>query len=370
MTITRLAQFTAETRILTDITILSGSISYPSISSAQAKTGTYSYSAGAETSTFGKALPAGISAGRMGWWMYMDSSAIGNTTSALFYIGDGNSGSAGANHIRCMVNDSIGEITIERPNGNNSWATLATATMPTQFSTTGTWFHVGVTLKIDDTDGFCTVYINGLSVISFTGDTRPSSWSSGPGTVYTITAKNWLGPTSTSGSGAAGWIGIFVDDAFLDSIFGEFDSPVPSRRFLLSLPTSAGVDDDWTAVPAVANYLNVDDNPNDIDTTYNKALSADLRDTFNVTDITLPADHFIVAVIPNAFAKRLDSEIAHQLSVHAWDGSQYGDSADIDLTMAYDVPVFARLTLQPDGSEWNETDYNAMQFGYRSRGSF
>ena len=108
---------------------------------------------------------------------------------------------------------------------------------------------------------------------------------------------------------------------------GESPAPVPSRRFLMSLPTSAGADSGWTAVPAVANYLNVDDNPNDGDTTYNKALSANLRDTFNVTDVTLPADHRIVAVLPSPFVKRLDSEIAHQLSVHAWDGAQYGDSA-------------------------------------------
>jgi hypothetical protein len=256
-----------------------------------------------------------------------------------------------------------------RPQNSSSFEVLAEATMPSQFSTVGTWFHVGITHFIDDVDGFFSLYINGTRVLNYVGDTRPATGLTSTTRNFQDSASGFHG-AGRFGTTGSGFSDAYLDDMFIDSMVDEADAPVPSRRFLLSLPTGAGDDAEWTAVPAVANYLNVDDNPNDGDATYNKALAADLRDTFHVTDITLPADHRIVAVLPSPFVRRLDSEIAHQLSVHAWDGSLYADSADLDLSMSYDVPVFGRLTTQPDGSAWTEADFNSMQFGVRSRGAF
>lgn len=375
MTVTRLAQFTGETRVVTDVTYITGGGGITAVSSTQAKTGTYSYRQNAKVA-FGKALSAGVAAARMGYWQYMVSASMdtlggsgSQSGTILFLASNGRNANLATSNIHIAFDPSNGLILLRRPAGTTAYTTLASATMPTQYSTTGTWFHVGITLKIDSVDGFVSVYIDGVRVLNYQGDTRLTI-GTGVGTVnYETTATHFMG-SGAFGSTGTGFTDVYVDDMFIDSIVGESDAPVPSRRFLMSLPTSAGVDAEWTAVPAVANYLNVDDNPNDGDTTYNKALAADLRDTFNVTDITLPADHRIVAVNVSPFVKRLDSEIAHQLSVHAWDGAQYGDSADLDLSMSYDVPVFARLTTQPDGSDWDESSFNAMQFGYRSRGTF
>lgn len=369
MTITRLAQFSAETRVLTDLAMLGGTNALPTISSSQAKTGTYSYAVVVGTAAFGKAFESAQTAIRMGYWVYLSSSSIDADGPLIYWSGNSHAKGSGQDHLVLMINTGAGTIELKRPNSAvaNTYEVLTSFALPSQFSTTGTWFHVGIAHKMHATDGFLYVYINGTPVLQYTGDTRSCLYSGGQ--VFSTSMLYAIG-LGTMDSGVAGYVGAFVDDMFIDSIVDESPAPVPSRRFMISFPTSAGADDDWTAVPAVANYLNVDDNPNDGDTTYNKALSADLRDTFNVTDITLPVDHRIVAVLPSPFVKRLDSEIAHQLSVHAWDGVQYGDSADLNLSMSYDVPVFARLTTQPDGSDWDETDYNAMQFGYRSRGTF
>src|SRR5690606_27973864 len=141
-------------------------------------------------------------------------------------------------------------------------------------------------------------------------------------------------------------------------------------RFMMVLPTGAGEDAEWTPVPTALNHLNVDENPNDGDATLTKALAANLRDTFTFGDITVPADHRIVAVLPSPFAKRLDSEMDQRISVRAWDGESYGESDSISLDMSYNIPVFGRLTTQPNGLPWEEVDFNNMQFGYRSRGIF
>lgn len=366
MTIERLAQFIAETRVLTDISYYAA---LTEISSAQAKTGTYSYRITESDGPFGASLVVPQAAVRMGYWHYMATTQISDTC-LIYQAGDGLGFSGTVSLICIEIDDDTGLLTVRR-NGSSGTVSdiLTTSPIPSQYGITGSWFHVGITHKVHQTDGFLSVYINGNRVLNYLGDTRPS-YDDGAAAAYQTSVSKVLGPGGISTSGIQGFDQAYIDDMFIDSIEGEADAPVPSRRFLMVLPTGAGVDDEWTPIPTVANYLNVDENPHDGDATYNKALSADLRDTFVMGDITLPVDHQIVAVIPSPFVKRLDSEIQHELSVHAWDGLQYEDSADLDLSMSYDIPIFARMTLQPDGSAWNETDFNAMQWGYRSRGTF
>lgn len=365
MTIERIAQFTAETRVLTDVSRSGTGSGTLTIASTQAKTGTYAYKTSLGVPQFGKALSSPISAIRMGYWLYLASTSI-TSEFGLYTAGNGSSIAVTQDHIHVRYVSGTGLVEVRRPSGpvSSDWLVMASVSAPSQFSTSGTWFHIGITHYIHATDGYLSIYINGTLLLTLSGDTRSSQSGS---TFSTAVAKFWGGGAIGSSSG---FNDSYLDDMYIDRMDGEADAPVPSRRFLMALPTSAGADAAFTAVPAVANYLNADENPNDGDATYNKALSANLRDTFNVGDITLPADHRIVAVLPTPFARRLDSEIAHQLSVHAYDGVTYLDSADLDLSMSYDVPVFARLPLQPDGSAWSEADFNNMQFGYRSRGTF
>lgn len=363
MTITRLAHYTAETRILTDLTFLAFQ---PSISSTQAKTGTYSYKHDLGKGAAGKAFEVPQTAIRTGFWIYMANTNINDTT-YLYFSGMSKLTGFANSHLDVRFNLGSGLLSLERPLTGSTNEVLATCTIPSQFSTTGTWFPIGITHKIDDLDGFFSVNVAGDRVLNYIGDTRPSWFSS---TLhYDDTTAYCLVAGAAGTSGTQGFTDAYVDDQFIDSIDGESDAPVPARRFLMALPTTAGVDAEWTPLSST-NVSNVDENPNDGDTSYNKALVADLRDTFNFGDITVPTDHRIVAVIPSVFAKRLDSEISNGVSLHAWDGLTYEDSADLTLSMTYDVPAFARFPLQPDGSVWTQTDFNAMQFGYKSYGDF
>lgn len=364
MTIETIAVFGAETREVTDITFLAFS---SAISSAQAKTGTYSYARVLGSGVAGKALLTPLTAIRTGFWIYMSSSGIQDTT-FLFWGGMSKVFATGSSQLHVRFNTGSGLLELRRVLDASNYEVLATCPIPSQFSTTGTWFPVGITWKIDATDGFFGIYVGGSQVMSYTGDTRPTYFS---GTRHFDTTTQYVLVAGASGtSGAQGFNGAFIDDHYVDSYVGEDDAPVPSTRFLYTLPDGAGADHAFTPVGSGTNYQNVDENPNTGDTDYNKALAADLRDTFTFANITVPTDHKIKAAYVLIFGKRLDSEIPNGVSLHAFDGVTYEDSADLDLTMTYDVPVFAKLPLQPDGSEWTETDFNAMQFGYRSRGSF
>lgn len=364
MTIERLAHFTAETRVLT------GMANYafgPTISTTQAKTGTYSYHIGYNVGPFGKAFKAAQTAIRMGYWQYLvDAGTTGSTV--IYQAGYGLGFDTGDNRIYVSLNSGTGLLTLGRGQGSFSDELLTTATIPPQYATISTWFHVGIVHVVNSVGGFLSVYIDGNRVLNYVGDTRPSHNAAGQ--IFKNDLIYALGPGGTSTGGVNGFHDSYIDDMYIDSYAGEDDAPVPSRRFLFILPTGAGANAEWTPVGSGNNYQNVDDNPNNGDTDYNKALSADLTDTFLMGDITLPVDHRIVAAIPMAYVKRLDSETPNQLSVHAFDGTLYENSADLDLSMSYDIPVFARFTNAPDGSLWDEAKFNAMQFGYKSRGLF
>lgn len=375
MTIERLTQLGAELRVLSEIAETNGATW--SISSAQAYTGTYSYlqSTLGNAGMLGVHVTAPVSAYRLGFWNRHDGigGSIGTGVNVGLYRATNGLVDYESATIAIRVNNSTGNLEVVRPVEltSNSFEVLFSAPIPASLAAQNVWMHIGIAHKIDELAGFLSLYINGTRVLNYTGDTRLFGQNFGSN-IYAATAASLYvggGALITDVSGRFDNPN-YVDDFYVDSYVGEVDSPVPARRFLMVLPTAAGADAAWTPDPIVANYLNVDENPNDGDATYNKALVANLRDTFAMGDITVPADHRIVAVIPSAFAKRLDSELAHQISFHAYDGLTYADSADVNMSMSYDVPVFARLTTQPDGSDWNETDFASMQFGYRSRGVF
>ena len=115
----------------------------------------------------------------------------------------------------------------------------------------------------------------------------------------------------------------------------------------------------------------MDENPNDGDTTYVKALSAGLSDLYNTAAVTLPADHAISAAIPVAVARKTEAGADTRVRLLAYDGVNTTVGGDLALPTAYGV-LWERMTTQPDGSAWGSTadDFNAMEFGARSAGSY
>lgn len=340
MTIVRLGQLTAETQFTSDF--LTDGASSPTISSTKAKTGVWSYRFGSNIDSIGLSFGT-VNQFRAGCWINHIGAGGGANTIFRWYKGSGGS----AHQIVYNSATDLIEIRI-------SGSVVATVSASgIGFTTNDTWMHLGVNFKADAA-GFCTFYLDGENVLTYSGNTA--------GDIASLYFGGQIG--------AGDWNNFaYFDDFYVDSAVGESDVPPPSKRFLFSLVNAAGADAAWTP-SAGSNFQNVDDSgAPDGDTTHNAALSTSLKDTFNTASIAVPAGHEIRAAIILAIARRTDTGVASQIKLHSYDGVTYQSGAAQTPTISYNT-LWERQVLQPDGSPWVESDLNLMQFGAESAGSF
>jgi hypothetical protein len=327
-----------------------------SISSTKAKTGTFAGRFQNQSSARGVLLPTNPTQLRGGF--YINHNALASTSSL-------------ANILR-IINTSGGVAMLVRWGGTaaspsvsvNSIdlvinGTIVASVAPSVFSTTNVWYHIGFTWKQHASTGYCTIYLDGVAILTFTGNTG----SLAAAAFYVGGASN----ASASGFASS----MYIDDFYVDDDSGGTDLAPNSPRFLWSLANAAGHLAQFTPLSST-NISNVDDTdasaPDD-DSTYNFAQSAGLTDEFNTTNITVPAGYSIVAAIPVAYAKKTNAGVASTIELVAYDGSLTTTGSPKTPTTAYSV-IWDRFTTQPDGTIWDETDFNACQFGYTSSGSY
>lgn len=371
MTITRQCTLTAERQTTADLSVFAATA--PSISSTIARTGTYSYRAANTTYAFGRAITS-MSAVRIGYWLHHNGVTAGGFPQ-LFMVGSGTSLDE-SYLLRVEWDEATGVLRVRRATASNTYETLDSASVPAALLATASHVHVGMTLYSHASSGFLTVYVNGVAVLNHTGDTRLSAWNGlGGGSSAQIFdtsfSRFWVAGRAQSGDSSFASFA-YADDIFVDSYASEPDLPVPSRRFLERICNAAGGNAEWTPL-ASTNVSQIDDGQpnggaNDGDTTYNKAEAANLRDTFEFNSITLPDGYRVIAVMPYAHCKSLDS--GPEISLHLWDGATYGDGADQVPPLDYTIELFERFTEMPDTSEFDEAGVNGLQAGYRSRGTF
>lgn len=342
MTITRRGQLTAETQFTGDF-LTDGAVA-AAISSTKAKTGTFSYRNTSNTNPTGLAIAA-TSQFRAGYWLNHLGPFATNGQAVLFRWFSG----ADEHQLYWHLNDNLVKLDID----SVQVATVAIATA--NLNRNDTWMHVSLHFKAHASAGFVSLYVDGVLVFQYTGNTG--------GNVDSV----YFGGNNAPQSGWAAFA--YFDDFYVDDVVGESDIAPPSKRFLFSLVNAAGADAAWTP-SAGSNFQNVDDSgAPDGDTTYNAALSASLKDTFNTASIAVPAGHEIRAAIIVAIARRTDAGVTSQIKLHSYDGATYQEGSAQTPGISYNT-LWERQTLQPDGSAWNETDVNAMQFGVSSAGSF
>lgn len=362
MTWNRIYQTGAEQRVITDLD--HQGTNQVSISSTQAKTETYSYSVGSANALWGFSVPTPKAINRVGYWLR--HSGFTNALGYLYMAAGGKTQYESLN-IGIRIDWANTNLQVVRPvsGTSNTYEVLATVAMGAVLTTELTWIHIGIHHYLHDTAGILRLYVNGVLLLDYSGDTRMYGQGSGVPAFGTTPAYLWI---CGSWQGAGSWIDTpsYVDDLWADNSDDEAAAPIPAKIFKVRKTPAAGANAEWTP-DSGSNHEMVDDVPNDGDTTKNKALAADLKDTFNFESVTIPADHRIIAEIPTAWVKNLDA--GPLLRFHAYDGSSYAHSADLTPALDY-APLFARFTAQPDTTDWNETDANAMQFGYESRGSF
>lgn len=235
---------------------------------------------------------------------------------------------------------------------------VATAQV-TSFAAQDTWVHVGIDCKIDSS-GWFYMYFDGVTVFSFSGNTAAAA---------SDIDRVEFNP------GFTGWnIHVYLDDIYFDDASGEAGAAlVPDRRFAFSSPDGNGDASEWLGSDAdqTDNYLLVDDIPPDDDTTYVKTDAAGSVDLYAVADVSLASGWSISSVIPVAVAKKIDGTADVQLGLHIVNAGGTIDGTVNATALATDYAFYTyRATTQPDASAWDESDFNATQFGVKSAGAF
>jgi hypothetical protein len=366
MTITRIAQYHGEDRNALFTPFYGGT--QPIVTSAAANTGSYSYRM---TSTPAVGVPLGTqTAVRVSYWLYHAGAiSILSSFPQLFVFGKGGNSLTGSPLLRLEWSNVAAQLILVRRLDGSDYENLAEVDLPAALLTTGQWIHLGCAYKCHETDGFFSFYINGIQVLTATGDTRLAYYADSMQQFASDFSYVYLaGSASVSAFHGLTWqTDAYIDDIYADATPNEVDEAPSSRRFLWVQPTAAGADAEWTPNTGT-NHQAVDEAPMDGDVTYNKALSDGLKDTFVMGDIVIPADYRMAAAIPTAFGRKLDSGGDNTLKLHLYDQSTYDSSDEKALGMSYNAFVFERFVVQPDATAWDESSWNAMEAGYESEG--
>jgi hypothetical protein len=342
MTITRIWQAGAE---LNNILSEFDSVSGPNIdtSSAVANSGTYSFRVNSLTRFADKVLSSALSQARIGFFVYHNGPTSGNNPALISLYSTST----------ICINVRFDGTTLSVRAGS----TVLGSVLSAAFAATGVWKHVGLDVKIASSGGWVYLYLDGVLIFSFDGDTNDGAATFNKITIGSpIVGHTWAIP-------------IYYDDIYLDNLSGE-SAPTapPDYRFLPVLPNGNGISSQWLGNDGnrTDNYLLVDDIPPDNDTTYVESSVSGEKDSYDMTDPTIPTGWEVSAVIPFAVVKKLNAGGALNLKLETRttiSGSpSFASSAAIVLGTAYAL-AWERRVLNPSGGGWTTAMINALAIG-------
>jgi hypothetical protein len=217
--------------------------------------------------------------------------------------------------------------------------------------------HFGVSVKINSSAGWITIYKDGVAILTYSGNTGNADM------VLTRFGTPDQSITYT-----------YYDDLYIDDTTGEAAAAtVPDRRFAYVLPNADGNYSQCAGSDgnSVNNSLLVDEQPHNSETDYVEATALDQKDTYNMATITLPTGNSIAAVIPYAYARKTDAAAATLITNTIRTGGVDLNGADQALASAYGIPLWTRFVKQADGAtDWNQAALDALEVGFVGRGAF
>lgn len=210
--------------------------------------------------------------------------------------------------------------------------------------------YVEVKALIDDTVGTVEVRVNGVAVLTLTGQDTRNGGTAG-----------WT-KVSVQMAGAA----LDVDDMYLLDGTGS----APNNTFLgdvrcdYHVPTANGNTSGSTPSTGSNRALNVDDTAQNGDTDYNTLAATNDKDTLVLTDLIAAGAAAIYGIKTTAFAKKTDAA-AGSLALVTRSGGTDNDGSSVALTTGYTALREQRETDPNTGVAWTESGFNAMETGYK-----
>jgi hypothetical protein len=212
----------------------------------------------------------------------------------------------------------------------------------------GTWNHIVVKVFQNNTTGTVEVWLNGTKEIDLTN----------VDTLNTVASLEIVQFAAVSAS-----VPMAIDDLYIGDDSGtDMTDQQGDCQIEMLTPNANGTTNNFTASPAVSNYLNVDDGsaPDD-DTTYNHSSTATHKELYACSNITGNVDT-VHAVQVRAYARKEDAG-NRQINLICRNNVTEVDSGQKGLTTTYGYKSHIYENDPDGGGNWTEADVNAMEVG-------
>ena len=241
--------------------------------------------------------------------------------------------------------------------GNVPTYALAANSTQGQAIVQNTVYHCQIRVKLDGANSIVQVKLDDTLVIDWTGTL--------PGTTMDRVMLHSAGASYADTNGNLYIDSIVINDTTA-AVCAEDATWTGIRRFKVQLVAGPGTYAQFTPVPAVANYLNVDDVPNDADTTINYALTTGLKDSFPTSPHGLSALNVTFkAWFQEVIARKDSGTFQIKLGVRRA-GVDYIMATGIDTGISYDV-FDHRLCQDPSSlNSWTGTGLDSTEIIYQN----
>lgn len=229
--------------------------------------------------------------------------------------------------------------------------TLATGTTSLNVAT---WYWIEFQVTVDNTVGAYEVRINGSTELSATNvDTQSTANANINGFA--------LGQTLGAQGSFLSWDDLYLLDSSGGAPTDDFLGDV---RVETLLPSGNGNSSQWVGQDADStdNYLNVDEQSTDSDTTYNESATVGNKDTYAYTDLDSTTGT-VYGVAPVPYFRKTNAGSKTLVSVARLSGTEVDSASKLVLdTYAYNQDI--RET-KPGGGAWTISDVNSAEFGIK-----
>lgn len=210
------------------------------------------------------------------------------------------------------------------------------------------WYYIEIRYKVSNTVGEVEVRIDGVVDINLSGaDTQASTTYS---SIRNVRFQTCRYPN-----------GVRIDDLYiLDTGSGARNDFLGDCRVDTLFPSSDGTTNDWTPLGGGSNYVEVDDNPPDEDTSYVYSSTDGDIDLYGHEVLSQATSVFGVQV--SAYLQKDDAgALWARLGVRSGGSNYFGTVEGVGASWAFQKEIFE---LNPaTASDWTTTSINAAEIG-------
>lgn len=241
--------------------------------------------------------------------------------------------------------------------GSNTGAIIATST---QVFTANVWHYIEIQATIADSGGRCTIRVDGVTWVDFTGDTRNAGTSTNIDAIRFAT-----GGFAGVSAGSTSWDDFYVlngtdDTATTGRTDNDFLGDIKVESLL---PNGDGAASAWTPSTGTTHSTLVDEPSPPNTTDYVSATTNGLQDLWTLADLSITTGT-VFAVRPTLYAAKTDAGAASiKPVIRESGGTVTVDSTATPLSVTY-APYWGTLRkTKPGGGAWTISDVNGLQLG-------